>query len=459
MVSRFSKLMIVFLLLSCRQEVSFSPTPDIPLDSSVPRPSEGGVDINPDPTDPDVEPPVVGPVIRLLQKPQDHYMGDKTLAEFEVIVGDHPLVNLECAVNNVPIVCQEGMNKVELKNLLVGSYNLSLFVQDSVGLMARVNSPWKVRRVYQSITNTRVIQANSNKADVLFVIDNSGSMQEEQTEIGNRINRFFEKLKILDWRVGIITTDPYEYNPVTNKLNPLSDGALLRFPNGQYHLNSNLSQTLARKYFEQTIYRPETGNGHERGLYNTYRSIERSQNPVNDTNKRLKEFYRNEASLSVVLISDEDETLLDGALNPLWSQEKSRGDELIKKVSQVWGEKKLFRFNSVIVRPGDQACIKTHEKFGYAYEQVSLATQGVVEDICASDYSGALQNIADQVLNLQKSFLLDCEPQDVDGDGQIEMEVRREGSGPIPAFIINKNQIEFARPLEYGRYNFKYFCL
>ncbi len=440
--------------MSCRQDVSFSPTQDIPIGGTIPRPSEGGTDVIPDP-----EEPPVGPVIRFIAKPESHFLGGQTQAEFEIILGDHPLSEMDCQINSAPISCDLGMNKLEIKGLDIGSYSISLSVIDSIGLSAKEESQWQVTRVYQSVTSHHVVQAASNKADVLFVIDNSGSMQDEQTEIGNRINRFFDKLKILDWRVGIITTDPYEIDPLTNRLNPLADGALLRFPNGSYHLKSNIAQSTAQDYFERTIFRPEIGNGHERGIYNTFRSIERSQNPINETNRRLRDFYRDNASLSVVLISDENETLLDGASRPLWAQEKSDGNELIKKVKQTWGDKKLFRFNSVIVRPGDDACIKTNEKFGYAYDQLSRATQGVVEDICANDYSGALQNIADQVLNLQKSYLLNCEPQDIDGDGQVEFEIRKEGGLQNLSFLINKNQVEFEKPLDFGSYQFKYFCL
>lgn len=466
----------VFLVTVACQDVAFGPTPETPRANPVNGGSSSGstgeetpvvtppgpvAPVEPvepvDPVDP-VQPPV-GPQVRLLKAPQDHLLGESTSVEFEVVLGQNPLKELQCVLNNNPFACDLGLNKIDFTGLSVGSYKVFVMVKDQIDLQSSVESSWKVGQSFRPVQNDQVISANNNKADVLFVIDNSASMNDEQMELGNRIQRFFEKLEPLDWRIGIITTDPYENDLISGVYNPLADGALLRFPNKEYYLTSRLSQSNAKKYFEETIFRPEIGNGHERGIHGVYRNLERLEDPTNDVNRRIRDFYRSDATFSVVLISDEDETVVNGVGAPLKDLNKSQGSELIKKVAQVWDDKKLFRFNSVIVRPGDQGCIKKDEKFGYAYSELSRLTQGVEEDICAPDYSGALQKIADQVLNLQKSFVLDCEPQDIDGDGQINFEVVRQGQGTVPAYKINKNKLEFETPPAFGRYQFRYYCL
>ena len=297
-------------------------------------------------------------------------------------------------------------------------------------------------------------------ADILFVIDNSISMQEEQLEVAQRIDQFFNKIDNLDWRVAIITTDPYEFEPVGQQEDPYADGALLAFPNGDYFIDASMDLMEARNQFSQTIFRPEEGNGHERGIRNTLRTLERYQSSSLDPkNQRIQNFYRQDASLSVVLISDENETLVNGIGVPFDDTEKSDPLNLYESVKNLWGVEKKFQWNSVVVREGDQSCIGSNESFGVTYEQMSRLTGGVIEDICADDYSGALNKIGNEVASLEKTFKLDCEPQDINNDAVVDLQVTSKEGNLIPNYLIKMDSIEFETPLLEGEYRFTYHCL
>lgn len=413
-----------------------------------------------EPTDVSTEDPapVRPPLVHLVEFPQDHILGASTQATFEVVQGDYPLSEIECFVDQTLLDCEFSQNQVVLENFQMGEHQFSVVVYDTEGLNSRDQASWRIFDRFLEKSTSVNVESWSDEVDILFVIDNSGSMQEEQLGIANKINNFFAKLNDLDWRVGIITTDPYERDLITGEANPLADGVLLPFPNQKYFIDSSLSLLEAKNLFSQTIFRPETGNGHERGIYNTYRSIERALNPVNTVNQRLHDFYRARAAFSVVLISDENETTLNGVGNPLGDLDKSQGQNLVNFVKQTWGNQKLFQYNSVIVRPGEDSCISTNEKFGVTYQQLSLLTGGLVESICADDYSGALKDIGSHVANLQKRYALDCVPQDIDLDGKVDLEVIAKNGKPVPTYTISQDQIEFSKPLSEGDYDFNYYC-
>ena len=150
-------------------------------------------------------------------------------------------------------------------------------------------------------------------ADVLFVVDNSGSMSPEQREMGQRFPKLLEKVNQLDYRIGITTTD------ISNSGNPplpkngngaWQDGKLIDFENQRPFLDGTLTQSREEELFLNTIERSETHvcednnfeldkcpSGDERGLMAAYLTL------LNNYNG----FLRSTGHLAVVILSDEDE--------------------------------------------------------------------------------------------------------------------------------------------------------
>lgn len=283
--------------------------------------------------------------------------------------------------------------------------------------------------------------------DILVVDDNSASMSFEQTQLANRLSGFIQNLENqhADYRIAITTTDiSSSSNPASsaNKNGALQDGRLIQFPNGAYYLTS-ASGTLAQKdaWFKQTIQRPETSacetfirnnygksgydaayaqncpSGDERGIYAANLVVKNNPNS----------FIRSNAHLAIIVLSDEDERS-----QLYWYNQQNPGSypgydlesldqpaTLLSNVRAVFGGSKNLSVHSIITTT--QACKDVQDNqmvingasvvsgsFGLIYNQASQMTQGIVGDICASDYTGQLGQISTNILNRINSATLAC---------------------------------------------------
>ena len=180
---------------------------------------------------------------------------------------------------------------------------LSLFL--GFGLLAGCsNTEFSERQLSLQSYTVRVGQV-----DILFVVDNSGSMSEEQRRMANSFPNFVQGLDIagLDYRIGIITTDiQSRTNPLVNS-GVLQNGNLIPFPDGSSFLTPDSSNIESQ--FLQTIQRPETlacensnfnssfcPSDDERGIYAAYLAV----------NANKANFFRENGHVAFVFLSDED---------------------------------------------------------------------------------------------------------------------------------------------------------
>ncbi len=147
------------------------------------------------------------------------------------------------------------------------------------------------------------------QVDILFVVDNSGSMSTEQRRMANSFPNFVQGLDLagLDYRIGIITTDVSSQTRQLVDNGRLQNGNFLKFPNGDYYLTPK-SKNIESEFWS-TIQRQETldceNSGYntnvcpsddERGIYAAYLAV--------DNNK--KSFFRKNGHLALIFLSDED---------------------------------------------------------------------------------------------------------------------------------------------------------
>ncbi len=312
------------------------------------------------------------------------------------------------------------------------------------------------------VTKSKVLDIKeSSKIDVLFVIDNSGSMAYEQKNMGERFASFFSKIDMLKWRIGIVTTD------AAPSAAELKDGKLIRVSNlgGRRWLDSELdSRTSAEINFKATIQRSENGSGNEEGIRAAHRAIERDA--ANDINVG---FFRSDAALAVIVISDDDESPNDAAekisgykksdVYKSWNYSKN----LVQTVATRWPGK-AFLINAIVVQSGDMACLKTkendnsNESYGTEYEEGAKLTGGVIGSVCANDYSEQLGDIGTGVAEAVKSVSLECVPIDGDGDGVLDLEIRNSGNQLLNNYSIKGSLITFSDQLTTGMTTIRYNC-
>ncbi len=249
------------------------------------------------------------------------------------------------------------------------------------------------------------------KVDVLWVVDNSGSMASSQqdliTYMGAFTDQFMDPKKNIDYRMAVITSDAYrslfgssssvsefEKNSGTAVITPAT-------PNGKDALLANINQGTS-------------GNGDERAFQSFRTALEHS---INDP---YKPFPRADAHLAIVILSDEDDyshnnsnhiggtagdpTVYDNpALHPI----SMYTDYLAAKTNNN------YAVHAITIL--DEACRAQRnaqnggQRIGQRYIQMAQATGGETASLC-SDFSGDLQRIAIKSILRATRFELNREP-------------------------------------------------
>ncbi|MCK6551285.1 choice-of-anchor D domain-containing protein [Myxococcota bacterium] len=221
-------------------------------------------------------------------------------------------------------------------------------------------------------------------SDVLFVIDNSGSMAEEQAGIGSNLASFlaFAQSNGLDYQIGVVTTDvenASESGRFVGSTRVLTPGT------------ANVTSVFATNVNQGT-----SGSGNEQGLEAAYRAL---SDPLINTHNAG--FLRPDAMLSIVIVSDEEDQsprtrqFYEGYFLGL----KGPGNESRVSVSAIVG----------LTNP---ECTSANGVADYAprYIRTAEATGGVTESICAASWGTALQNIGYASFGLRRRFTLSSAP-------------------------------------------------
>lgn len=355
------------------------------------------------------------------------------------------LKSVLCSLNSASVPCgaQSGINyDVDLGQLAVGNYVFTVESSDLLDHRISREVRFEIQKAFTDVEQSVDILA-SNKVDILFVVDNSGSMAFEQQSMAQRMSSFMNQIIGLDYRIGITTTDPSSREWGDGRLLPLAGQS------NRYVVDASMPQGQAQALIGNTLQRRETGNPSEQGIYATYRAIERTLATGSNPNKLL---FRPDAGLAVVVISDEDES----ATGP-----KNIPENLVNYVQWVWPGK-LFSFHSIITIPGDEECRRTQgAAFGTIYEKMSrltgLGTVGgaIVGSVCANDYGAQLSGIGDSVRQMNKTMTLQCEPI---GPSNSSVVVRYNGANFTDPYEVIGTKLVFQRNLPLGRYTLSYRC-
>lgn len=388
------------------------------------------------------------PSLALVLNPKNSYIqDDSTGLTLQVSDAGTGLKSLTCTLNNVAYNCP--LNNIVNGNMILsfvnsnlGSQTFSVTAKDQLDNSISRNISWTVQAKYQSISQDFEIKSN-NKVDILIVDDNSPSMDYEQSNMAKRMSTFLNQLNGLNWRVALTTTDPTSQK--------WGDGLLLPMKglNNQYYITSDMNTDTAQKVLGDTIQRPEQGSPSEQGIFATYRAIERSLETKDSANKQ---FFRNDANLAVVVISDEDES----ATKP-----KNIPENLIDMVKSTWSWKK-FVWHSIITVPGDKNCLNTNGyTYGSIYQKMSLLTGAgtvggaIIGSVCEADYGSQLKGIANSVQEMQKIMQLQCAPIGTPGSN---VNITLNGNNFTEVYENQGNKLVFKNALPAGQYKLQYKC-
>lgn len=152
-------------------------------------------------------------------------------------------------------------------------------------------------RPVESDTYTDVlVQSVQPVVDVLFVIDNSCSMSNDQAALSENAPAFMQWFVSsgLDYHIGVVSTDVVDS----------SDNGRLQAPPG-FPLWIDSSDNDAINTFSQMAVLGSFGASPERGLDGLYRAIEVEGRAYNNG------FLRQDSNLNVIVVSDEDDFSMD----------------------------------------------------------------------------------------------------------------------------------------------------
>lgn len=224
--------------------------------------------------------------------------------------------------------------------------------------------------------------------DVLFVIDNSGSMFNIQQNVINNSKIFLEqfaKQPYINWKIGLVSTDRQE-DPYLG-FDTSFDSTLI-----DYRDPTSLDRTV--RTFQDAVEKLGTnGDASEYVFYNVKRVVDL----FNGSSPARPSFLRSNSHFVVIMISDEMEqskTDFGAAYDPA---------PFVKTMGQYIPGNKILRFYGALSRRDLQGCTQPGDSDPYAgspYEAVIKMTNGFNISACLDDFGTELAKIGKDIASL-----------------------------------------------------------
>ena len=223
----------------------------------------------------------------------------------------------------------------------------------------------------------------TKQLDVVWIIDNSGSMSDEQTALGINFSAFIDDfiLKDIDFKMAITTTDTSS----ESKKGKMVAGSDVK-------LTSAMAQTDPIQFkadFKNLIKVGTSGSGFEKGLAASEGFMEKYSNS----------FVRPDAYLAVVVVSDEEDQ------SPKAVAEYT---DYLKTFKASAGLVKVYSVVDVNNTNVGQGGISTGSE---RYKEASNRTAGLIANI-RDDFYNVLTEMGESIINLLDSFALANAPVD-----------------------------------------------
>ncbi|MBW1806839.1 MAG: choice-of-anchor D domain-containing protein [Deltaproteobacteria bacterium] len=222
-------------------------------------------------------------------------------------------------------------------------------------------------------------QPDQVKSDVLFVIDNSGSMSEEQSDLINNFDSFINHAITLDvdFHIGVITTEVNDAE--TGQGSPSRDiyPGVLVHPSSRPKIITNTTPNLTDAFTDNANVGTCCSDEQEAGLEAAWMAL--SPGYIDDPAKNGG-FLREDAKLYIILLSDE--------------QDQSAGDPdfYVDFFSSIKGYRNTERMAvSAIVGDSPSGCATADN--GSRYIEVANRTGGIFVSICTSNWAQSLQSL------------------------------------------------------------------
>ncbi|MCB9668942.1 MAG: hypothetical protein H6736_05575 [Alphaproteobacteria bacterium] len=246
------------------------------------------------------------------------------------------------------------------------------------------------------------VQIPKPAVDVLFVIDNSCSMDAEQAALAQNFPVFssYFALSGVDYHIGVVSTDMDD----PNQSGRLRRARGLRWIDPDTPDPSGVFSDMARM--------GTGGSADETGREAAWTALE-----VLGDAPRNEGFEREDAELHIIFISDEDDASETSPISRaefrewMWNRKETR--DMVKAHAVVW--------------PSGQSCPDGFSE-GVSYEWYAARTGGIVGNICDTSWAPFMDALGLVTAGLKSEFFLSELPE-IDPDWTIDVSVKTEVDG------------------------------
>jgi hypothetical protein len=228
-----------------------------------------------------------------------------------------------------------------------------------------------IRMKAEAVASTHISEVfegqSTSIVDVLFVVDDSGSMGEEQQNLAANLGVFIDAANSwgADYRIGVTTTD-------------LSlQGALQGSP-------EVVTQETSDAFLNNVIV-GTNGSGFEQGLAAASEAL----------NGAFKKYIRPEATLNIIFVSDEEDQSPEEVLTYLNQFYSAKG-----------GDPSLFSAYAIVGPPEGCNSLAGNADPGVRYIKLAEQSGGAFESICKTDFSQALAKFGEGAFGPKSIFTL-----------------------------------------------------
>ncbi len=240
------------------------------------------------------------------------------------------------------------------------------------------------------------LQNSAAEIDVLWVVDNSESMAEEQAGLGLSFQGFIDNLVVseVEYQIGVISTD-------------INDGGLLHTGASNTSIIDSTTADAVGVFLEN-INVGTDGSRIERAFESTALAIGQGigWQPDDPPSPPNPGFLRDEAALFIIMVSDEDDKSFGpvGYYNRLFESYHGAGNEARISVSTVVGPPTEGDV--------DGGCVDSERgaaQPGDRYVELADMAGGIYTSICG-DFNEALRNLSLTAAGLSSIFELSSYP-------------------------------------------------
>lgn len=266
-------------------------------------------------------------------------------------------------------------------------------------------------------------QVTNVKVDILWAVDNSGSMDPFQGNMVNNFGSFISTFinKGYDFQMATTTSDAFLSGASFSNnlsLSRFRDGTDASSHTGVFVITPSTPNLFSTFVTNNT--QGSAGSGDER-IFSSFK--EALNNPQNAG------FVRPDAFLAIIILSDEDDFSDPTRPEYSWLSNGGKADHSYTNPTlETVASYKTYldnlkgssdanrRYNVSSIAVIDNNCLTAHQAnaassiIGQRYMQLSQLTAGITGSICDASYATSLSNIQSQIVELSTRFTLNRIP-------------------------------------------------